>query len=120
MGILTDTEKAAAAGEVRSLIIASGQSATLLRKQTGENLYGTDEGAFADVGTFALEFSETPPADIAQKADAVASVLPELDVRVEDRVRFEGREFRVQAVAPQSLFGVVTHKVLELVMLHDP
>ncbi len=29
-----------------------------------------------------------------------------------------GRDFRVQTVAPQSLFGVLTHKVLELVVLH--
>lgn len=118
MAILTDTEKAAAAGEVRSLITASGQSATLMRKRAGENLYGSDEGTFTEVCTFPLELSENPPADIAQKTDGAASVLPELDVRVEDRVRFEGRDFRVQTVAPQSLFGIVTHKVLELVTLH--
>lgn len=118
MTILTDSEKVAAAAEVRSLITASGQVATLLTKQAGENLYGSDEGTFTEVCTFSLELSQTPPADIAQKADAVASVLPELDVRVEDRVRFEGRDFRVQTVAPQSLFGIVTHRVLELVTLH--
>jgi hypothetical protein len=118
MTILTDSEKVAAAAEVRSLITASGQSAALLRKQTGENLYGSDEGTFAEVCTFALELSETPPADLAKRADAVASVLPELDVRMEDRVRFGECYYRVQTVAPQSLFGVVTHKVLELVTLH--
>lgn len=118
MTILTDLEKATAAGEVRNLITASDRSAILLRKQANENLYGSDEGEFAEVCTFALEFSETPPADIAQRVDAVTSVLPELDVRLEDRVRFEGRDFRVQTVAPQSLFGVVTHKVIELVTLH--
>jgi hypothetical protein len=118
MTILTDSEKTTAASEVRNLIMASGQTATLLRKQTGENLYGSDEGEFAEVCAFPLELSETPPVDIAKRADAAASVLPELDVRVEDRVRFEGRDFRVQTVAPQSLFGIVTHKVLELVALH--
>ena len=68
--------------------------------------------------TFVLEVSETPPKDLAKQIDASASVLPELDVRVEDRVRFEECDYRVQTVAPQSLFGVVTHKVLELVRLH--
>lgn len=118
MTILTDREKATAAAEVRDLITSSGQVATLLRKQAGENLYGSDEGTFAEVCTFPLELSESPPADIAQRVDAAASVLPELDVRVEDRVRFEGQDFRVQTVAPQSLFGVMTHRVLELVVLH--
>ncbi len=120
MTILTDSEKSIAVSEVRDLIMASGQTATLLRKQTGENLYGSDEGEFAEICTFPLELSETAPKDLAKQADALASVLPELDVRVEDRVHIQGRDFRVQTVAPQSLFGVLTHKVLELVILHGP
>ena len=118
MTILTDSEKAITAEDVRELILASGQSAVLLRKQTGENLYGSDEGEFSEVCTFALELTATPPPDLAKRADALASVLPELDVRVEDRVRFEGCNYRVQTVVPQSLFGALTHKVLELVRLH--
>lgn len=118
MKLLSDVERAAAAADVRELIASSGQTATLLRKQVGESLYGSDEGEFAEVCSFPLELTETPPVDIAKRADAAASVLPELDARVEDRVRFDGRDFRVQTVAPQSLFGVVTHKVLELVVLH--
>lgn len=118
MRLLSEAERLTAASQVRDLIVSSGQVATLLRKQAGENLYGSDEGAFGEACTFPLELSETPPADIAQRADAVASVLPELDVRVEDRVRFEGCDYRVQTVAPQSLFSVLTHKVLELVKLH--
>ena len=118
MIILTDPEKAAAASQVRELIASSGQTAILLRKQTGENLYGSDEGEFAEVCQFLAELSGNPPKDLAKQADAVASVLPELDVRVEDRVRFAGSDYRVQTVVPQSLFGVLTHKVLELVVLH--
>lgn len=118
MRLLSDIEKSAAAADVKELITSSGQMAVLLRKQTGEDLYGSDEGEFIEVCTFALEFVATPPIDIAQRADATASVLPELDVRVEDRVRFEGRDFRVQTVVLQSLFGIVTHKMLELVALH--
>lgn len=118
MTILTDSEKEITAADVRELITASGQTATLSRKQTGENLYGSDEVAFGEVCTFGLEFNPTPPVDLAKRADALASVLPELDVRVEDRVRFEGCDYRVQTVVPQSLFGAVTHKLLELVRLH--
>ena len=118
MRLLSDVEKTTAAADVREIITSSSQTATLLRKQVGESLYGSDEGEFAEVCLFPLELSETPPVDIAKRADAAASVLPELDVRVEDRVRFDGRDFRVQTVAPQSLFGVLTHKVLELVRLH--
>jgi hypothetical protein len=117
--LLSDVEKAAAAGDVRELITSSGQTATLLRRASGEKLYGSDEGEFMEVCAFALEFTATPPIDIAKRADALACVLPELDVRMEDRVRFEGQDYRVQTVAEQSLFGVVTHKVLELVKLHD-
>ena len=61
MRLLSDVEKAAAAADVRELITSSGQTATLLRKQTGENLYGSDEGDFVEVCTFPLELSETPP-----------------------------------------------------------
>lgn len=118
MRLLSDIEKFAAAADVRELITSSGQTASLLRKQAGENLYGSDEGEFTEVCTFALEFTATPPIDIAKRADALACVLPELDVREEDHVRFEGRDFRVQTVSPQSLFGIVTHKALELVVLH--
>ncbi|MCL4500209.1 MAG: hypothetical protein M1335_08285 [Chloroflexi bacterium] len=103
---------------MKELISASGQVGTLLRKQAGEHLYGSDDEPFAEVCTFALELTTTPPKDLAKQVDALASVLPELDVRVEDRVRFEGRDYRVQTVVPQPLFGIVTHKVVELVILH--
>ncbi|MHB9036951.1 MAG: hypothetical protein ACYC64_09800 [Armatimonadota bacterium] len=118
MKLLSDVEKASAASDVRELITSSSQTATLLRKQIGERLYGSDDGEFSEVCTFALEMSETPPKDLAKQIDAAASVLPELDVRMEDRVRFEGCDYRVQTVVPQSLFGILTHKVLELVRLH--
>jgi len=116
--LLSDVEKVDAAGDVRELITSSDQTATLLRKQTSESLYGSDEGEFAEVCTMMLEMNLTPPKDLAKQIDALACVLNELDVRVEDRVRYAGCDYRVQTVAPQSLFGVVTHKVLELVVLH--
>jgi hypothetical protein len=118
MIMITDSEKVAAASQVRELITSSGQTAVLLRKQAGESLYGSGEGEFVEVCQFLLEMSCTPPVDLAKQADALASVLPELDVRVEDRVRLAGCDYRVQTIAPQSLFGVLTHKVVELVRLY--
>ena len=116
--ILSQYEQTQAVIQVQELITSSGQIAILLQKQDGESLYGTDEGAFAEVSTFQLEINQTPPVDITKAIDAKASVLPELDVRVTDRVRFGDIEYRIQTVAEESLFGIVTHKVIELVMLH--
>ena len=116
--LLSSAEQAQAASQVRELITSSGQTAVLLRKQEGENLYGTDEGQFAEICSFPLELNQTPPADLAKRIDATASVLPELDVRGTDRVHFAGIEYRVQTVVEESLFGVVTHKTLELVKLN--
>ena len=116
--LLSQGEQAQAVAQVRELITSSGQTATLLRKQDGETLYGTDEGTFIEVSAFPLEINETPPVELAKKMDAKASVLPELDVRVCDRVHFGITEYRVQAVIEESLFGALTHRTLELVELH--
>jgi len=116
--LLSSAEQALAAAQVRELIMSSGQTGVLLRKQDVENLYGTDEGQFDEIGSFQMEMNRTPPVDLVKKTDATASVLPELDVRVTDRVRSVGVEYRVQTVVEESLFGVVTHKTLELVRLN--
>jgi len=116
--LLSDPEKIRAADDVKELILASGQEAMLLRAVPGERLYGSDDAAFEEVGTFPLEFVETPPEDLNNKIDAVACVLPVQDVRPEDRVRTGADAFRVQTVEEERLFGVITHKVLKLVRLH--
>ena len=118
MSLLSDPEKDAAAGDVRELILACGQEAALLRAVPGERLYGSDDASFTEVETFPLEFIETPPEDLANKIDAMACVLPALDVRPEDRVRSGADVFRGQTVVAERLFGVVTHKVLKLVRIH--
>jgi hypothetical protein len=118
MTILTDPEKTSASAEVRELITASGQEAALLRKNSDEELYGSDDGEFSEVCLFPLEFTETPQDDLSKAVDGSACVLPDLDVRLEDRVRFSGVDYRVQTIAEQSLFGVITHNVLELVKVH--
>lgn len=80
MTLLSDPEKAAAAGDVRKLILACRQEAALLRAVPGERLYGSDDASFTEVETFPIEFIETPPEDLANKIDAMACVLPALDV----------------------------------------
>lgn len=116
--MLTEREKAEAAAEVRALILASGQTGRLLRAQAGERLFGTDEVPFAQVSTFPLELVRTPPEDLSRSIDATASVLPELDIRAEDRIEISGAPYRIQTIQEQRLFGVLTHKTLKLVLLH--
>ena len=118
MSLLNDREQALAATDVRELILASGQQADLLRSEPGERLYGSDDASYTKVGSFPLELVETPPEDLRDKIDATACVLPDLDVRPDDRVREDGVIFRVQTVEEERLFGVMTHKVLKLVRLH--
>ncbi len=119
MTLLTEPEKRAAVRDVEELILASGQDATVLRSQPGERLYGSDDEAFAEVGTISLEFVETPPEDLVrEKIDASAEILPSADVRAEDRLRTAAGKFRVQTMVEERLFGAVTHKTLKLVRLH--
>jgi len=101
------------------MILASGQTASLLRVSDGEHLYGTDDAPYAPVGEpFPLEFIPTPAEDFAQKIDAVACVLPNADVRPEDRIQVGAETYRVQTVKEERLFGVITHKVIKLVKHH--
>jgi hypothetical protein len=116
--MLTEREKIQAAAEVRSLILASGQTGILLRAEAGERLFGSDEVPFVEVCSFPLELVRTPPEDLSRSIDATASVLPELDARAEDRVEMSAASYRIQTVEEQRLFGVLTHKTLKLVLLH--
>ncbi|HUT54394.1 MAG TPA: hypothetical protein VM658_13480 [bacterium] len=118
MNLLSDREKSLVAEDVRDLILASDQEATQLCAVPGERLYGSDDVSYEAVRTFPLEFIETPPEDLAQKIDASACVLPDLDIKAEDRINVGDDKFRVQAVQEERCFGVVTHKVIKLVRLH--
>ncbi len=119
MALLSPNEKAEAGTDVRDLILASGQTAVLLRASDGERLYGTDDAPYAPVGDpFPLEFVPTPAEDLAQKIDATACVLPDSDVRPEDRIQVGAETYRMQTVKEERLFGVITHKVIKLVKHH--
>jgi hypothetical protein len=116
--MLTDYEKTQAASVVQRLILASGQEGRLLRVLAGERLFGSDEAPFMEICTLPLELVPTPPTDLTGKIDATASVLPDADVRAEDRLEISNVMFRIQTVTQENLFGIVTHQRLELVRLH--
>ena len=118
MPLLSGPERASAVSDVRAMICASGQEAAVLRREAGENLYGHDEEPYAEVGTIPLELNRTPPEDLPGGIDAVASVLPEANVRAEDWLAIDAEVFRVQTVEEENLFGVMTHKALKLVRIH--
>ena len=119
MTLLTGREKAQSKEDVRRMIIASGQEAALSRCDPGENLFGHEDETFVEVGTIHVEMNRTPPDDLPGDIDAVASALPEADVRAEDRLEIESETYRVQTVIEERLFGAVTHKALRLVKIHD-
>jgi len=116
--LLSESERAQAAAEVRALIESCGQGAEVFRAVAGERLYSSDPEGRTSLGTIALEFVADPPEDLGQKIDATASVLPDADVLAEDEIRFGGVAYRVQSVQEERLFGTLTHKTLALVRLH--
>ncbi|HRT95147.1 MAG TPA: hypothetical protein P5532_12040 [Planctomycetota bacterium] len=128
MGILTEAEKAAIVADVREMILAAGQKGRrLVPPASGERLYGSDEQEYQDAGEFDCEFVPTPHETLrAMGADAVISVLPEQEIEVGDRVTFEGggaahlgvSTFKVITVVEERLFGLVTHKTVQLVKHH--
>jgi len=125
MAILTNAEMAAAAAEVREMILASGQRGRrLVPPASGERVYGSDEQEYEDAGEAPFEFVPMPAETLSRLgADAVVSMLPEQRIEVNDRIRFEGDGlthlgtdvFRVITVVEERLFGVVTHKSVHLV-----
>ena len=52
------------------------------------------------------------------KIDALACVLPDADVRGEDRLASARETYRIQSVEEEHFFGTVTHKNLQLVKLN--
>ena len=129
MALLTTAEKASVLADVRELILAAGQKGRrFVPPASGERLYGSDEQEYTDAGEFAYEFVPTPQETLkAMGADAVISVLPDQGIEPNDRVTFEGsgathlglNMFRVLTVVEERLFGLVTHKTVQLVKHHE-
>ena len=84
--LLNDQERAEAVADVARLILSSGQTARILRVVPGERLYGTDDAEYTEISVIPLELNETPPEELSGKIDALACVLPDADVRGEDRL----------------------------------
>ena len=118
MMLVSEAERAQAVADVRAIILAAGQEALVSRPAPGERLYGADDALYTDVGAIPVECVPTPPEELSQKIDGTAHVLPEADVLAQDRVQMGDVCYRVQAIREERWFGVVTHKVLSLVLLH--
>jgi hypothetical protein len=116
--LLSEKERAEAVADVARLILSSGQTAMVQRIVPGERLYGSDDETYIDIAEIPLELKETPPEELSDKIDAVASMLPDADVSSEDRLKTDSETYRIQSVEPAHFFGVVTHKILKLVKLH--
>jgi len=114
--------------DVRQIILAAGQKGRrLVPPASGERLYGSGDQDYVDAGEFPYEFVPKPQETLkAMGADAVISVLPDQELEVHDRVTFEGGgathlgtdTFEVITVVEERLFGVVTHKSVQLVKHH--
>jgi hypothetical protein len=115
--LLNDRERAEAVADVARLILSSGQTARILRVVPGERLYGTDDAEYTEISVIPLELNETPPEELSGKIDALACVLPDADVRGEDRLA-RRETYRIQSVEEEHFFGTVTHKNLQLVKLN--
>ncbi len=118
MTLLSGSEKAGIIGDVRQLILASGQQAALSRVAPGEKLFGHEDEPFEPVGSIPIELNRTPPDSLPGNIDAVASALFEADVKPQDRLEIDGEIYRVQVVVEERLFGALTHKTLRLVKVH--
>ncbi|MBM9616633.1 hypothetical protein JWJ90_20405 [Desulfobulbus rhabdoformis] len=116
--LLNDRERAEAVTDVARLILSSGQTARILRVVPGERLYGTDDAEYTEISVIPLELNETPPEELSGKIDALACVLPDADVRGEDRLAADWETYRIQSVEEEHFFGTVTHKNLQLVKLN--
>lgn len=115
---MSEKERASATADVEQLILSSGQTAMVQRIVPGERLYGSDDETYSDIVEIPLELNETPPEELSDKIDAVASVLSDADVLGEDRLVTDSGTYRIQSVEDVHFFGAVTHKILQLVKLH--
>lgn len=118
MSLLSRHTRTKAISLIENIILSHGNNAVVFRADSDEQLYGSDDANFVEVGTIPIEMVATPHAELNNSVDALACLLPKEDVRPEDHLKIDGETYRVQTVTKQDLFGVVTHIVLKLVRLH--
>ena len=89
-------------------------------KEGGDNLYGKDD--LEDeliLENVPLELVGVPHETLKQmNADALLSVLSDLDIREADRLEFDGVKYKVLNVTKENIFGVVSHKSVKLARLY--
>ncbi len=118
--LLTSKDKAFVSGGVAELLNGSGQiGKRYVPDATVANIYGSDDAPFVFDAEFQFEFVETPNETLtAQKCDAVISILPGQDINESDRVEFGSVMYKVVTVQIMNVFGVVSHKVVQVVRIY--
>lgn len=103
---------------VYQIILSSGITAKVLRA-SADDLYGPEETAHAEIAIIPIDMTETPPEDISRNIDATVSVLPSEDVKENDHLVIGDHTYRAQSVENAYFFGIITHKIIKLVKLHE-
>ena len=120
MTLLTTKDKGFITGNMREVILSSGQTGIRhTPAPDAENLYGQNDIPYVAGETFSLEL-QTLPAETLTKmgADAVINILPDQELNSEDRVEISGVMYKVLSMEDQNCFGVVSHKTVKLVKHH--
>ena len=120
MSLLTAKDKNFITGNMREVILSSGQSGIRYTPDPdAENLYGQNDIPYVAGETFPLELQILPAETLTKMgADAVVNVLPDQELILEDRVEISGVMYKVLNLEDQNCFGVVSHKTVKLVKHH--
>jgi len=115
--LLTDAEKQVMVYSTAELILASGETAEILRPSVSGSggFAGPHEPAEDSLGTVAIEFRQLSPEELKQLgADGVCSMLPDSDVAEGDILVYDDARYRVTDIKRENCFGAVTHLTVRL------
>ncbi|MDP8237551.1 MAG: hypothetical protein P9X24_00545 [Candidatus Hatepunaea meridiana] len=115
--MLNNKEKQMIVMDMGELIIASGETAEILRPSVSGSggFAGPHEPSEESLGTVAIEFRQLSPEELKQiGADGVCSMLPETDVAEGDIVVYDDARYRVTDIKHENCFGAVTHLTVRL------
>lgn len=121
--IISDAERAQVLSDAREMILAAARQQAVLSRVTANtsSVYANDDRAYTVRGTIAVMMTPDPPDTLSSRGaeiDATVTVLPEADVRPQDRMTYNGVTYRVQSVHDVDWFGLTVSRVLHLVTLH--
>ena len=105
---------------VRELIMTSGETGTRFTPDpNAENLYGKNDVPYLGGEIIHLELQIIPVETLTKMgADAVIDVLPEQELKPQDRIEIDGAKYKVLNIEEQNCFGVLSHKTVKLVKHH--